>query len=290
MDVSAPLIRNISDTALWIAAVRARENELPKGLFRDPLARRLAGERGFQILEAVPHAKRIEWALVTRTYLIDQFISEQVHQGVDTVLHLGAGLDTRPYRMTLPATLHWIEVDLSDLLDYKEEVLGSEKSVCALERVRLDLRNGTARRELFDRLGRAAKKVLVVTEGLLVYLDQEEVVSLGQDLSTQRSFQRWILELHSPRLLVMSQRSFGQTLNQANASFKFAPKEGPEFFTRLGWKPMDIRSMLKTAARMKRLPWWMRLLAWLPDPKGRPGSRAWAGVCLFTRWSDKRAH
>jgi methyltransferase (TIGR00027 family) len=283
VDALAPLIRNISDTALLIAAIRAREDERPKGLFRDPFARRLAGERGFQILEGVPHAKRIEWALVTRTYLIDQLISEQVHQGVDTVLNLAAGLDTRPYRMTLPAALHWIEVDLPDLFDYKEEVLGREKPVCALGRVRLDLTNATARRELFERLGRAAKVVLIVTEGFLIYLDQEEVVSLGQDLSTQGSFQHWILELHSPRLREMSQKSFGQTLNQANAPFKFAPKEGPEFFTRLGWKPMDIRSMFKTAARMKRVPWWMRLLAWLPDPKGRPGSCAWAGVCLFTR-------
>jgi methyltransferase (TIGR00027 family) len=283
VDASAPLIRNISDTALWIAAIRARENERPKGLFRDPFARRLAGERGYQILEGVPHAKRVEWALITRIYLIDQLIAEQVHKGVDTVLNLAAGLDTRPYRMTLPAALHWIEVDLPDLFDYKEEVLSSEKSVCTLERVRLDLTNAMARRELFDQLGRAAKEVLIVTEGLLVYLDREEVVSLGHDLSTHGSFRQWVLDLQSPRLLKMSQKSFGRTLNRANAPFKFAPEEGPEFFTRLGWKPMDIRSIFKTAVRMKRVPWWMRLLAWLPDPKGFSASRAWAGVCLFTR-------
>ena len=35
--------------------------------------------------------------------------------------NLAAGLDTRPYRMDLPPSLRWIEVDLPDILDYKED-------------------------------------------------------------------------------------------------------------------------------------------------------------------------
>ena len=42
------------------------------------------------------------------------------------VVNLAAGLDTRPYRMDLPSSLLWVEVDLPDLLDYKEGVLKSE--------------------------------------------------------------------------------------------------------------------------------------------------------------------
>ena len=43
------LVRNISDTAMWAAAYRARETERPGALFRDPFAKRLAGPRGEQI-------------------------------------------------------------------------------------------------------------------------------------------------------------------------------------------------------------------------------------------------
>ena len=46
------MIRNISDTALWAAIYRARESDRPDALFRDPLARRLAGERGGEVVEA----------------------------------------------------------------------------------------------------------------------------------------------------------------------------------------------------------------------------------------------
>src|SRR6266571_9352811 len=158
MSQAEPVIRNISDTANWAAIFRARETARPDALFRDPFARRLAGERGEQIFATLPARDRNEWAWVTRTFLFDQFITDQVGQGVDMVVNLAAGLDARPYRMPLPASLKWIEVDLQDILAYKEELLRGERPVCALERIRLDLANVDARRALFERLGRGARR------------------------------------------------------------------------------------------------------------------------------------
>src|SRR5215471_13631866 len=164
MSQQAPVIRNISDTASWAAIYRARESERPDALFRDPYARRLAGERGEQIAASMPFSDKATWSWVTRTYLYDHFISDQIRQGVDMVVNLAAGLDARPYRMAVPPTLPWVEVDLPDLFTNKEAILRNDKPVCALERVRLDLADISARRELFDRLGRSARKVLIITE------------------------------------------------------------------------------------------------------------------------------
>jgi len=75
---------------------------------------------------------------------------------MDTVVNLAAGLDTRPYRMALPAALHWVEVDLAGILDYKEEILADEKPVCRLDRVRLDLGDAGARRSFLP--GSAGKR------------------------------------------------------------------------------------------------------------------------------------
>ena len=120
MTQAEPLIRNISDTALLAAVYRARETERQDALFSDPFARRLAGERGEQIAKSMPFSDSNTWAWVVRTYLYDQFIAEQCQQGVNMVVNLAAGLDTRPYRMTLPASLQWVEVDLPGILSYKE--------------------------------------------------------------------------------------------------------------------------------------------------------------------------
>ena len=278
MGTAEPLIRNVSDTALWAAVYRADETDRPDALFRDPFARRLAGERGQKIADSVPGAARADWAWVGRTYLFDQLIREQLAQGVDMVVNLAAGLDARPYRMDLPAALQWVEVDLPGILDYKESVLAGETPRCALERVRLDLSDLGARRALFERLGRRAGKALIVSEGLLIYLGPDAVATLARDLAGPPAFQSWIVDIASPGLLRLLQKNLGPQLERASAPLRFGPPEGPEFFVPAGWRPIQVLSPLATAARFKRLSFFMRLVALLPEPRGRQGSRPWSGV------------
>jgi O-methyltransferase involved in polyketide biosynthesis len=52
--MATPLIENVSDTAFWVAHHRGLEGERADALFRDPLAKVLAGERGRQIAESMP--------------------------------------------------------------------------------------------------------------------------------------------------------------------------------------------------------------------------------------------
>jgi len=219
---------------------------------------------------------------VTRTLRFDQIIGEQVKQGADLVINLAAGLDTRPYRMDLPESLKWVEVDLPAMIDYKEEILAGEKPRCALECVRLDLADVAARHQLFQRVGSSSRKAVIVTEGLLVYLTRDEVTALGHDLAAQSSFHDWAIDLCSPGLLKILQQNLG-ALEKAGSPLKFGPEEGPEFFTAFGWKPVEVYSMLKTAAKIKRLPLGLRLLAFLPESNGRQGSRPWGAVCRLMR-------
>lgn len=277
------VVRNISDTARWAAVFRARETERPDALFRDPYAERLAGKLGVDIANTLPEGNSHAWAWVARTYLFDEFITRELQQGADMVVNLAAGLDARPYRMRLPASPPWVEVDLPEILTYKEGILASEKPSCRLERIRLDLSDGEARRAFFAEVNRRAKKILVLTEGLLIYLSAEEVAELARELAGGANFQRWIMDLSSPGLLRMMQRTTGKQLSQVGAPFKFAPLEGPAFFTPHGWELMEVKGLLRTATRFKRPPFFLRLLGHLPEKKGPAGNRPWSGVCLFKR-------
>jgi methyltransferase (TIGR00027 family) len=280
--MTEPLIRDVSDTARWVAVYRARETERPDAVFRDPFARALAGERGETIAQALSAADEFAWSFVARTYLFDRFVTRLVRHGVDLVVNLAAGLDTRPYRMELPASLRWVEVDLPDILDYKEEILAGAAPACAVERVRLDLSNVDARRGLFGRLGRGSKQALILSEGLLIYLMPQEVGALALDLAMRASFQFWAVDLVSPGLLDMMKERTGELVNQAGAPYLFAPAEGETFFTPYGWTAAEVRSILKAAAKLERLPFAMRMLSMLPERPGPQGSRPWSAVCLLT--------
>jgi methyltransferase (TIGR00027 family) len=276
-------VRNVADTALWVAYFRALETERPDAIFRDPYARRLAGERGFDIAKTLRDGDKQEWMWMARTYLCDEFLNREIFEGADLVLNLAAGLDARPYRLDLPESLRWIEVDLPDIISYKEEILGKEQPKCRLERVALNLSDQKERRRLFTQLDLQAKRIAVLTEGLLIYLNTEEVASFAQDLSQNEHFHSWIIDLASPVHLKFMQWTMGKELNQAGAALKFAPPEGPEFFGQYGWEARDVQGLLKTAAKFKRSP--EGVIPPLDEPKGPMGRRQWSGVCLFRKSS-----
>ena len=117
--MSDATINNVADTALWIAGYRAQETERDDHLFLDPLAKKLAGSRGMGMVATTPHTQAMAFAMVIRTVAIDRLVLSAIDRGVDTVINLGAGLDTRPYRMKLPWTLKWIEVDFPDMINFK---------------------------------------------------------------------------------------------------------------------------------------------------------------------------
>jgi methyltransferase (TIGR00027 family) len=273
------LIDGVSDTARWVAYFRALETRRSDALFRDPYAERLAGEHGFELANTLPNGNKHEWAWVARTYLFDQYLSQALQNGADLVVNLAAGLDARPYRMNLPASLQWVEVDLPEIIAYKQEILADEQPRCELERISLDLSDVPARRGLFLRLQARAKQTVVLSEGLLIYFSSEEVASLAVDLAGCGHFVTWVVDLASPGQLRLMQRTTGKVLSEAGAAFKFAPPQGAQFFSSCGWEPKEVQGMLKTAERFNRAP--AELLSLLPEPTGNPGNYPWSGVCLL---------
>ena len=275
------LVQNISDTAKWVAVFRAEESERPDAVFQDPFARKLAGEKGEQIANAIEFGKDNSWSFVARTFLLDEFTLRHVREGYDLVLNLAAGLDARPYRMDLPSSLQWVEVDLPGIIEEKEKVLNHETPKCNLTRIKLDLADQKARMELFKKLNSEASKILVMTEGLIIYLTSAQVASFATDLSSQKNFKRWMFDMVSPALLKMIQEKMGPALGGSGAEFQFAPEEGEEFFLQYGWKSVESRSGLKTAASLNRLNEEMLKVAAIPEPEGPRTQFPWTGVCLF---------
>jgi methyltransferase (TIGR00027 family) len=93
-------------TASWIAAVRARETERPDRLFADPYAKDLAGDRGFAMMSASERVGGGENSFIpVRVRWFDDLVVAVVAAGVRQVVSLGAGLDTRAYRLDLPQDL-----------------------------------------------------------------------------------------------------------------------------------------------------------------------------------------
>ncbi len=281
-------INQVSDTAFMAAAYRAMESNRPDAMFHDSLAAKLAGGKGQKIIDSFPKKSLIGgWTVVIRTKIIDDFIQFAVAEGVDTILNLGAGLDTRPYRMELSKSVRWIEVDYPHVIDLKEASLSNETPRCRLERVRLDLTDVEARRKLLGKVAAQSAKVLVLTEAVTPYLSEDAVASLGADLRSHESLKYWIADYFSPASYKYRRRS-GMTRAMKNAPFLFEPKNYFDFFAQIGWKPKETRYFAIEAERLCRpapfsltIRLVMRVLEFIASPQRRREMKRYAGFILF---------
>jgi methyltransferase (TIGR00027 family) len=274
-------VSHVSDTARWTALYRATETARPDALFSDPLAERLAGEDGRAIGARAPRISRNGWWLIARTKVIDDVIARAIAEGCDRVLNLAAGLDTRPYRLDLPPDFTWVEADLPPLLAEKAELLADQTPRCRLTRTAVDLSDPRARGDFLNDALTGATKALVLTEGLLTYLEEADVAGLSEAI-TRPEVGWWMLDFPFPGVKKLMNKNMPVS---ANTLFKFAPANGLAFFEGLGWRVVEAESQFVAARRFRRLPPSLRPRAWLPQPDLRnPGSaRPWGATALLTR-------
>jgi methyltransferase (TIGR00027 family) len=244
-------IEHVTDTAFWVASDRALEGERPDALFRDPLAAVLAGEKGRRIAESMPNHRAMVFVMALRTTAIDRLIASAIERGADTVLNLGAGLDTRPYRLQLPASLRWVEADFQSVIEHKNDKLAGERPSCALERVAIDLADRAERQALLRRVANSSSSVLVLTEGVIIYLHDDEVTRLAEDLHALPSIRYWIQDYYG-----IEARRQGPSLRQKlkAAPFAFSAPDWFGFFENLGFSPLETISTRQEALRTGRRP------------------------------------
>ncbi len=277
-------IRDVSDTAFWVASFRAEESKRSDALFQDPLASVLIGDRGDQIAMEMFGEKYVRWTVVTRTVVIDRFIEKLIAEGVDTILNLGAGLDCRPYRMKLPHKLKWIEVDYDHIIKLKESKLSRMAPQCQLERISMDLSKRSERLKLLSRINSQSQKVLVLTEGVIPYLSEQSVAELAEDLRAQKNFRFWICEYLAPRVYpYLKNKSRQKQLR--NAPFQFFPADWYGFFDQCGWKPVTTSYLGEASEKLGRPmpgPWWLYLLRFIMPAVARREMGKASGYILFT--------
>jgi len=264
------------------------ETERSDALFHDPLAAKLAGEQGRKIIESLPKQAFIGgWTVIIRTRIIDDLVQTAIAEGVDTVLNLGAGLDSRPYRMDLPGSLRWIEVDYAHVIELKESRLADETPRCRLERIRLDLADADARRTILNEVAAQSKKILVLTEAVTPYLSEDAVASLGEDLRSIQSIKYWLVDYFSPASYEYRRRS-GMSQAMKNAPFRFEPEDYFRFFARIGWKQKMIRYFAIEAEQLRRpapfpvgIRFVMRIMGFFASPRRLEEMKQYAGIVLF---------
>lgn len=276
-------ILDVTDTALLVATGRVHETERPDALFRDPLAAKLIGERGKAMAKKMGWVSGLDWTMSMRTIIIDEFVMRAIAEGCDTVVNLGCGLDTRPYRMDLPETLRWVEVDFPKIISYKESILVDDKPRCQLERHAVDLSVAADRRALLKTLATQGQKILVITEGVVPYLTNQDAAALAEELHAEKAFKWWVVDYFSDDVMKrMQSRRIKKRMGTAR--LQFMPGNWTEFFASRGWEKREMRYLADEGERRGRkfpTPTWMSLLFMLMPARKMEKMMKSTGYALF---------
>jgi len=239
-------ITHISDTALMVAACRAHESALADAFVHDPFAARLAGERGVAILNTLPHADVARLGLAIRTRFVEKLLLEALATSpITTVLSVGCGLDTRPWRLDLAPNLRWIEVDFADVLDYKERLMSGERSRCQRERLTVDVNDAQQRHAMYQAAG--ASSALMITEGLLLYLPAATVEALAGEASTHSRIAHWISDITTTIFsnVLSGGADTMKPIRHVQASDALQGEQILQVLQRHGWTTSAMRSYIR---------------------------------------------
>ncbi len=200
MEENRPILRGVSETLLIPLAARALMTRRDPENFVDPLSAKFLQMLG----EESSRFESDRWNMAgacARTTILDREVRKALQGAQPTVVvNLGAGLCSRYWRLGTPAGVRWIDVDLPDVIEIKRQLIRACQADMGISQagwssIPADV-TGTAWLEEIART--ADERVLVIAEGLLMYLPELEVKGLLDRLVTNYPGGRMYLETWSP--------------------------------------------------------------------------------------------
>lgn len=230
---------SIAKTSLLTAAMRAVEtnrSEEQGRLFSDPYAELLAGGEGKDILQKAIAASGDQPVIAIRTAYMDKKFTQALHQGARQVVMLAAGMDTRAYRLEFPEGTRMFELDRKEVLEYKQEKLNTVQPHCQRIAIAADLA-GDWPTLLLNAGFKKGIRTLWMIEGLLMYLEESQVMELFAKINSLSSFGDFMLfDILSQTLLevphMANQLNF---LKSIGAPWKFGSNDPVQMMRILGW-------------------------------------------------------
>jgi methyltransferase (TIGR00027 family) len=225
----------VDPTAFWTAHCRALDG--------DAMSRALCGDEGTAIGRALEETLSVRAAVGVRTKIFDERIDRAIDRGVETIVSLGCGLDTRAARWAGRA--RWIEVDAPAVIAWKKERLADVDAAHAPTFVEADLGDESAMREVMEA---AHGSMLVVLEGVLQYLAPPAALSLLSIFARRREATTLLADVGGGAW----SRLFGRVsrvTRSIGAPYLTRVSNVDRFFARAGWRVIDRKCISHSFSR-----------------------------------------
>lgn len=161
-------LKNEMETLIIPLYSRAKMSEM--GIFKDPYAEAAIGKLDYDY-SRLKIQNKTQVMLAMRAAIIDNFTEDFIRENPNClVLYLGCGLDARFMRLGLHVGM-WYDLDFPEVINIKKQLYHETESYQYIASSVTDLR-------WIDSIKAIENKVLVIAEGLFMYLSENEIKAL----------------------------------------------------------------------------------------------------------------
>jgi O-methyltransferase involved in polyketide biosynthesis len=184
MATTLPTFTPLEDS-LWLTLyARALDNRRPRPILGDAVADQIVHKVDYDFGQLDIETNLI-LNVALRAKKLDQVASEFLARHPDGVgLDLGAGLDTRVFRLDPPSTVDWYDVDFPAVATARERLVPERPNAHVIG---ADVRDP----DWLDAVP-SGRPAVIVADGMMAFLSQDELVSLWNRLISHTRFAIWI--------------------------------------------------------------------------------------------------
>lgn len=211
-------LSGVNETMLVPLYARALESKKKKHAFFDETAVRVVDSLDYDFAKH-GKSKMNMWGCAARTIILDREAKAYIDKNPDcTVVNMACGLDDRFSRVD-NGHIDWYNIDFENVMAIRNKLIPSRDRVTDIIGSVLDV-------SWLERI-KNRKNVLIIAEGLLMYLKEDEVQSLFEKMADSFEFCTLLLELMS--LWMVEHQRFHDTVKLTAAVFSWGIENTNDF-------------------------------------------------------------
>lgn len=209
-------LSGVPETMLQTLYARARQSQSKRPLFQDKKAEEIVAKIDYDFSEA-KRDKQMERVVVSRTVVLDKMVREFLEKHPDTtVINMACGMDSRCYRND-GNFYRWYNIDLPDVMEIRNRFMEESERISHIGASVMD-ESWVSKIEVLP-----GKQVLVIIEGLTMYLSEEKIKRLFEIIGFSFSDITIFTEVLSPFYIKNVKMN---SIEKTNSSFTWGAKSG----------------------------------------------------------------
>ena len=205
-------LSGVPETMLQTIYARAKESR-GRGVIHDAKAEEIIEKLDYDFSLADKDTA-MHSGVIARTIVLDQMTKSWLaaHSGA-VVVNIACGLDTRCYRMSGYA--HWYNLDMPETMAVREKLLPESGAISQIAMSAMD--------DWGSEISEQNVPVLIVIEGLTMYLNAKDVQQIFKVISSRFSKATVFVETMNPMIV---KRFKEKSIDASNAKFTWGVKNG----------------------------------------------------------------